>query len=356
MGLADLRRTIDQLDDQILDLLNRRAEVVLQVAQEKREKEMDFHVPQREEKIRRRLCDHNQGPLPESAVYAIYREVLSACLALEQPLKVAYLGPPATFTHIASMKKFGRSALFLPLKGIGDIFIEVEKGNARYGVVPVENSTEGMVNHTLDMFLDSDLRICGEIFSEISHSLLSLTGRIEEIRRLYFHPQALAQSRKWLEAHLPHVELIEVFSTAAAAEMSQKDPAGAAIASDWAAEIYQLRKIQSRIEDSTRNYTRFLIIGKEYGPKTGSDKTSTLLSIKDQVGALHRILEPFAERGINLTSIESRPSKTRLWDYIFYVDFEGYMDDPPVQEVLRKLEKECSLLKILGSYPKGKYY
>ncbi|MDH7500453.1 MAG: prephenate dehydratase [candidate division NC10 bacterium] len=356
MGLSDLRKKIDELDSQILGLLNRRAELVIQIGREKERRQMGFFAPDREEEIHRRLASLNRGPLPDRVLHAIYREILSGCLSLEKPLQVAYLGPPATFTHIASMKRFGASAQFLPLKGIGEVFAEVEKGNADFGVVPVENSTEGMINHTLDMFVDSDLKICGEVFLEVSHHLLGVAERIEGIERVYSHPQALAQSRRWLEANLSHAELIEVFSTAAAAEMAAKDPGGAAIASELAADLYGLRKIQSRIEDCAKNYTRFMVIGNHYGPRTGKDKTSILFSIKDQVGALYRILKPFADRGINLTSIESRPSRIRTWDYIFYVDFEGYVEDPQVQEILPHVQAECSMLKVLGSYPKGIYY
>lgn len=356
MRIADLRKKVDELDTQILDLLNTRARIVLEIAEEKGKRRMGFYVPEREEEIYRRMVSLNGGPLPNGAVHAIYREILSACLSLERPLRVAYLGPPATFTHLASMKKFGTSAEFVPMKGISDVFLEVEKGNTDYGVVPVENSTEGMINHTLDMFVDSDLKIFGEIFLEVSHALLSASGKLEEIQKVYSHPQALAQSRKWLEANLPKADLIEVFSTAAAAEMSKKDPSGAAIASDLAADLYDLKRVQSRIEDYPKNYTRFLIIGSHFGPRTGDDKTSILFSMRDQVGALYRILKPFAERGINLTNIESRPSKIRAWEYIFYVDFEGYVDDSPAKEVLAYLDRECTILKKLGSYPKGIYY
>ncbi len=356
MELSDLRSKVDELDGQILDLLNRRARIVIDIAGEKEKRKMGFYVPEREEEIYHRMVSLNTGPLPKNAIRAIYREILSACLSLERPLKVAYLGPPATFTHLASMKKFGSSAEFVPMKGISDVFLEVEKGNADYGVVAVENSTEGMVNHTLDMFVDSDLKIFGEIFLEVSHTLLSISGKLKEIEKVYSHPQALAQSRKWLEANLPHAELVEVFSTAAAAEMAKKDRTGAAIASDLAADLYDLTRVQSRIEDCAKNYTRFLIIGNHFGPRTGNDKTSILFSIRDQVGALYRILEPFAKKGINLTNIESRPIKIRAWDYIFYVEYEGYVDEGPAKEVLSYLRKECYMLKVLGSYPKGIYY
>ena len=356
MRLSDLRKNIDDLDAQILDLLNQRARIVVEVGKEKERREMDFYVPEREEEIYQRVASLNQGPLPNSVVRSIYREILSGCLSLERPLRIAYLGPPATFTHLASMNQFGRSAHFLPLKGIGDIFSEVEKDNADFGVVPVENSTEGMVNHTLDMFVESNLKICGEVFLEVSHNLLSTTGALKGIKRVYSHPQALAQSRRWLEAHLAGVELVEVFSTSAAAEMAQKDPEAAAVASDLAADLYDLRRVHSRIEDFAQNYTRFMVVGKRSRERTGNDKTSILFSIRDRVGALYSILKPFAKRDINLTSIESRPSKTKAWDYIFYVDFEGHTEDPPTEEAIRVLREECSMLKILGSYPKGIYY
>ncbi|MFQ5881289.1 MAG: prephenate dehydratase [Candidatus Methylomirabilales bacterium] len=352
MGIQEFRRQIDAIDSQILELLNRRAEIVLQVGAEKAKGNVAYHSPEREEEIIDRLTRENRGPFPGGAVKAVYREILSACLSLERPLKVAYLGPQATFTHMACMKRFGLLAEYLPLRGIGDIFGEVEKGKATYGVVPVENSTEGVVSYTLDMFVDSDLKICGEILMEVSHHLLSKRGEKGHITKIYSHPHAIAQSRRWLETNMPSIALLEVPSTAAAAELATQDETAAAIASDLAAHLYDLKVVAARIEDSPYNFTRFLIIGQQPCPVTGHDKTSILFTIRDRVGALYRMLAPFAQNQINLTKIESRPSRYRVWEYIFYVDFEGHAEDIPVQTALEQLREECLFLKVLGSYPK----
>ncbi|MGH7394044.1 MAG: prephenate dehydratase [Candidatus Methylomirabilales bacterium] len=354
MDLDDLRKRIDAIDQQILDLLNRRAAVVQQVGQVKLRQGLDFHAPQREEEILERLTQDNPGPFPEGAVRSVYREIISACRALEHPLLVAYLGPKATFTHLACLKGFGDAAEFLPVRSIRDVFQEVEKGKVGSGVVPIENSTEGVVSHTLDMFVDSDLKICGEILLEVSHHLLSLSGEKAAVEKIYSHAHAIAQSRRWLEANLPHVPVLEVVSTAAAAEIASRDPSAAAIASELAARLYGLKLISARIEDAANNFTRFLIVSRKGTPSTGHDKTSILFSIKDRVGALYRMLEPFAEAGINLTKIESRPSKTKVWEYLFYVDFEGHGEDPRVKQALAHLADQCLFLKVLGSYPSEK--
>jgi chorismate mutase/prephenate dehydratase len=352
MGIEELRQQIDAIDNRILELLNQRAEIVIQIGEEKARENVAFHSPEREEEIFDRLTRQNQGPFPRSAVKAVYREILSACLSLEHPLKVAYLGPKATFTHMACMKRFGLSAAYVPLRGIGDVFAEVEKGKADYGVVPVENSTEGVVSHTLDMFVDSDLKICGEILMEVSHHLLSQRGEQGRITKIYSHPHAFAQSRKWLETHLSNAALLEVPSTAAAAELAAQDETAAAIASDLAASLYDLKVVAARIEDNPHNFTRFLIIGQKGCPSTGHDKTSILFAIRDRVGALYRMLEPFAKGQINLTKIESRPSRYRVWEYIFYVDFEGHAEEAHVKAALEHLREECLFLKVLGSYPR----
>jgi chorismate mutase/prephenate dehydratase len=354
MDLDDLRKRIDAIDQQILDLLNQRAAVVQQVGQVKLREGLDFHAPQREEEILERLTQKNAGPFPASAIRSVYREVISACRALEHPLRVAYLGPKATFTHLACLKRFGDAAEFLPARSIRDVFQEVEKGKVEYGVVPIENSTEGVVSHTLDMFVDSDVKICGEILLEVSHHLLSRSGEKGAIERIYSHPHAIAQSRRWLEANLPHTPLLEVASTAAAAETASRDEGAAAIASELAARLYGLKVISARIEDAANNFTRFLIVGRNGAPPSAHDKTSILFSIKDRIGALYGMLEPFAEGGINLTKIESRPSKTKVWEYLFYVDFEGHGEDPAVQQALARLADECLFLKVLGSYPREK--
>ena len=351
MDLDDLRKRIDAIDQQILDLLNRRAAVVQQVGQVKLREGLDFHAPQREEEILERLTQDNPGPFPEGAVRSVYREIISACRAVEHHLLVAYLGPKATFTHLACLKRFGDAAEFLPVRSIRDVFQEVEKGKVEYGVVPIENSTEGVVSHTLDMFVDFDLKICGEILLEVSHHLLSLSGEKAAVEKIYSHAHAIAQSRRWLEANLPHVPVLEMASTAAAAEIASRDPSAAAIASELAARLYGLKVISARIEDAANNFTRFLLVGRKGPPSTGHDKTSILFSIKDRVGALYRMLQPFAEEGINLTKIESRPSKTKVWEYLFYVDFEGHGEDPRIKQALAHLADQCLFLKVLGSYP-----
>jgi chorismate mutase/prephenate dehydratase len=354
MDLDDLRKRIDAIDQQILDLLNRRAAVVQQVGQVKLREGMDFHAPRREEEILERLTRENAGPFPESGVRSVYREIISACRALEHPLGVAYLGPKATFTHLACLKRFGDAAEFLPVRSIRDVFQEVEKGKVEYGVVPIENSTEGVVSHTLDMFVDSDLKICGEILLEVSHHLLSRSGERAAIEKITSHAHAIAQSRRWLEANLPHIPVLEVASTAAAAEIASRDPSAAAIASELAARLYGLKVVSARIEDAANNFTRFLVVGRKAMPRSGQDKTSILFSIKDRVGALYGMLEPFARGEINLTKIESRPSKTKVWEYLFYVDFEGHGEDPQVGRALAQLADECLFLKVLGSYPREK--
>ncbi len=353
MKIPRLRRQIDQIDSKILSLLNERAELVVKVGQEKAKAKMDLHVPQREEEIFTRLIRENKGRFPRHSIRPVFREIISACRSLEGPLTLAYLGPEGTFTHLACTRRFGVSAHFVPVRTIGDVFAEVEKGNVEYGVVPIENSSEGVVSHTLDMFVESELKICGEILMEVSHSLLSKSGDLRKVKKIYSHPHAFAQSRKWLEVNLPRVPLFEASSTAAAAKLAAKEPAAAAIASGLAAGLYKLKVISRKIEDTPHNFTRFLIIGQKPSAPTSRDKTSLMFSIKDRVGALYRILEPFAKNQINLTKIESRPSKTKAWEYIFYLDIEGNVADEPVKAALSLLQEECLFLKVLGSYPKG---
>ncbi len=354
MQIPEFRAQIDVIDSELLQLLNRRAALVLEVGRLKTEQNLDYHVPQREEEIYTRLEAEHAGPFPAGAVRRVFREVISACLSLEHPLRVAYLGPRATFAHLAAMERFGLSAEFLSMRSIAEVFAEVEKGNADFGVVPVENSTEGVVSHTLDMFVDSGLLICGEVIVEAALHLLSRVARLSEVRKIYSHPHALAESRKWLEANAAHIPQVETGSTGAAAETAATEPGAAAIASEVAAGLYGLNLLQRRIEDHPNNLTRFLVVGKKAAPPSAGDKTSVLFSIKDRVGALHRMLQPFAERRINLTKIESRPSKKKVWEYVFYVDFEGHANEPRVQEALDCLREDCVFLKILGSYPRGR--
>jgi chorismate mutase/prephenate dehydratase len=353
MTIPRFRRKIDAVDSKILSLLNERAELVIRIGKAKKKANLDLHVPEREEEILSRLVRETKGLFPRHAIRPVFREIISACRSLEGPLRLAYLGPEATFTHLACIRRFGGSAHFVPVRTIAEVFTEVEKGNVAYGVVPIENSSEGVVSHTLDMFVDSELKICGEILLEVSHNLLSKSGDPGRVKKIYSHPHAFAQSRKWLEANLPGVPLFEAASTAAAAELAAKDSTAAAIASELAASLYSLKVISRRIEDITRNFTRFLVVGQKPAAPTRHDKTSLMFSIKDRVGALYRILEPFAKHDINLTKIESRPSKAKAWEYIFYVDIEGNVADEPVKAALSVLQDECIFLKVLGSYPKG---
>ncbi len=352
-GLRDLRKRIDSLDEKILDLLNQRAEVALEIGRLKSRHNKSYHSPSREMEVLKRLEKKNHGPFQDSAIRAIYREIMSASLALEEPIKVAYFGPEGTFTHLACMKYYGNSAEYLPVHTIREVFEVVEREQADYGVVPVENSTEGMVNNTLDMFLDSDLLIYSEILMEVSHHLMSLSGEMERVRKVYSHPQPMAQCRRWLETHLVDIPVIEVESTARAAQMASKTPEAAAIASEAAVTIYGLKVIRKRIEDNANNYTRFLSISRRMAQPTGADKTSILFSFRNRPGALFDVLRPFAEHGINLTRIESRPSRKKAWEYVFYVDLEGHMTESPVREVLDLLEGKCFFLKKLGSYPRA---
>jgi len=353
MELKSLREKIDEIDNQILRLLNQRTKASQEIAKLKEKARQEFYAPHREKKIVERLLKKNKGPLPQESLRGIFQEILNASRSIQKKLRVAYLGPEATFTHLAAVKNFGKYALFTPVKSIADVFSEVEKGRSDYGVVPIENSTEGVINHTLDMFVTSELKICSELLLEISHNLLSKASELREVKKIYSHPQAIAQSRNWIEDNLPNAELVETSSTARAAEMAEKDPEGAAIASRLAASLYDLKIIAERIEDNVQNFTRFLVIGKSFPAKSGQDKTSILFSIKDRVGALHDMLIPFRENNINLTKIESRPTKLRAWEYIFFVDFVGHVEDEDVKKALKQLEKECLLLKILGSYPRS---
>lgn len=349
-----LRRTIDKIDDQILEFLNKRAEVVIEIGNIKRKQKSKFYKPDRERQILERIASKNRGPFPNDALKSIYREILSASLSLEEPLKVACLGPLATFTHLAALRHFGSSATFVPVSSIKQVFDYVETNRADYGVVPIENSNEGVVSYTLDMFVDFDLKVVAEIILEVSHNLLSKQTNKNKIRKIYSHPQALAQCRGWLESNMPGTPTAETTSTSNAAELAAKDKYSAAIASELAARMYDLNIIERNIEDNRRNITRFLVISKETPIKSGNDKTSIMFSIKDRPGSLYNTLLPFKRANINLTKIESRPSKRKAWEYIFFVDMEGHMEDKKVKKALEALKENCLYLKILGSYPQGK--
>ncbi|HLO25926.1 MAG TPA: prephenate dehydratase [Geobacteraceae bacterium] len=354
LTLSELRHDIDAIDDRLMELLNQRAALVVEVGRLKAGEKRDFHVPSREREIYERLISHNPGPFPNEALKSVFREIISASLALEAPMKVAFFGPKATFTHLAALQQFGLSAELVPQKSIPAVFEEVEKGRAQYGVVPVENSTEGMVSHTLDMFMESELKINAEVMLEIHHYLLSRTGRMEDIKKVYSHLQPIAQCREWLAENLPNVPVVDVASTAVAAQIVSEDYAAAAIASELAATMYDLKIVRERIEDQVSNFTRFLVVGKKLAEQSSDDKTSLMFSVKDEVGILYRMLEPFAKRGLNLSKIESRPLKKKAWEYIFFLDLAGHISDPEVAEAVQELKGCCQFVKILGSYPRAK--
>ncbi|HSW64438.1 MAG TPA: prephenate dehydratase [Dissulfurispiraceae bacterium] len=350
-SLDTIRMEIDAIDAQLLKLLNKRAQCAIDIAGIKRTKNLKFHSPERERAVLERLAAINQGPFPNDAMKFIFREIMSASLALEQPLKVAFLGPEGTFTNLAAVRHFGSFAQYIPVESIKAVFDAVEYGECHYGLVPIENSNEGVVSYTLDMFMDCELKIAAEVLLEVSHNLLSKTGEKNRIKRIFSHPQGLAQCRGWLEANMPGVPLLDAISTSKAAEIAASDEEAAAVASELAARIYDLKVIKRRIQDKKNNYTRFLVIAKESPKKTGSDKTSIMFSIKDKPGALYEVLYPFKQTGINLTKIESRPSKRRAWEYIFFVDMQGHTDDEKISSAIEKVKKNCLYLTVLGSYP-----
>ncbi len=352
MALKNLRRQIDDVDKKIVKFLNDRSKVTLNIARLKHKSGKSIYAPDREREVLNKLAIMNKGPLATGALEAIYREIMSSSLALEKPLKIAYMGPQASFSHLAALKKFGSQVGYVACDNIADVFLEVERDGADYGVVPIENSIEGAVSHTLDMFVDSDLKICAQMILEISHNLLANCPK-EKIRQVYSNPQVFGQCRLWLQENLSNADMIEVSSTTRAAQIARKEKYSACIASILAASVYKLKVIARDIEDSPHNITRFLVIGKSGVPQTGCDKTSVMFSIKDKVGALHDMLLPFKKYGINLTKIESRPSKRKAWDYYFFMDLEGHQDNPKVKKGLLELENKCKFLKVLGSYPLG---
>ncbi|QYZ67506.1 MAG: prephenate dehydratase [Gammaproteobacteria bacterium (ex Lamellibrachia satsuma)] len=353
--LEAIRERIDSLDQQIQQLINARAAAAQEVADIKLAADPDaqFYRPEREAEVLRRVKARNTGPLDGEEVARLFREIMSACLALEQPLKIAFLGPEGTFTQAAALKHFGHSVKTTSLGSIPDVFREVESGICQYGVVPVENSTEGVISHTLDTFLSSPLMICGEVSLRINHNLLSHEAGLDAIKTVYSHQQSLAQCRSWLDHHLPRAERVAVGSNAEAAKMASDASGCAAVAGETAAEVYALPVLASNIEDEPGNTTRFLVIGNKDAAASGEDKTSLLFSIRNVAGGLHTILSPFAEHGISMTRIESRPSRRGRWDYVFFVDINGHRNDQSIAEALAELEKKASLFKVLGSYPRA---
>ncbi|MBD7978140.1 MULTISPECIES: prephenate dehydratase [Pseudomonas] len=357
--LKALRVRIDSLDEKILELISDRARCAQEVARVKMLNLQPgetpvFYRPEREAWVLKHIMELNKGPLDNEEMARLFREIMSSCLALEQPLKVAYLGPEGTFTQAAALKHFGASVQSKPMAAIDEVFREVVAGAVNFGVVPVENSTEGAVSHTLDSFLEHDIVICGEVELRIHHHLLiGENTKSANISRIYSHAQSLAQCRKWLDAHYPNVERVAVASNAEAAKRVKSEWNSAAIAGDVAAQLYGLSKLQEKIEDRPDNSTRFLMIGNQEVPPTGDDKTSIIVSMSNRPGALHELLVPFHANGIDLTRIETRPSRSGKWTYVFFIDFVGHHQDPLVKAVLEQLSQEAVALKVLGSYPKA---
>lgn len=349
--LHQIRQKIDAVDVQLLRLLSQRGKLAVSIAEIKKKKGRAVLVPSREQHIFDRIASLNHGPYKTSALLAIFREIISATRALEAPIRVCYLGPKATFTHMAAERFFGSSADFIPLPGIQSVFEEVAKHHDDYGVVPIENSTEGVVNHTLDMFSHSTLSVCGEVVLRVNHHLLSGLTDLKKVRWIYSHPHALAQCRNWLALNLPHARFREVDSTALAARKASLDRYSAAIASEIASRVYKIPILKTQIQDQSQNFTRFLVIGHHGAKKTGRDKTSIMFVARDEVGALYRILGVFARANVNLSKIESRPLKRRAWEYMFFADLDGHVEDGRIDRALKKVRRECSYFQLLGSYP-----
>ena len=355
MKIDDCRQQIDALDHQIVEALNRRLTLAAEIGRLKRQTGGPIYVAEREEAVFRKVCERNAGPIGEPALRAIYREIMSAAIALEQPLKIAYLGPEATNSHQAALQKFGASVEYQGMATFADIFAAVEKGEADYGVVPVENSTDGAVRDALDLFVDTELKVVAQSYLEISYCLISAEP-LEKITKVYSKDQALAQCRHWLQRHLPGAQPCDAPSTARAVQIAKDEPGAAAVANELAANHHQVPILARDIEDVRGNTTRFFIIGRQSsgtaGP--GRDVSTFIISLGDEAshsGSLLRMLSPFSERGLSLTKIESRPTKKRAWDYYFFIDVAGHYDDPRMREAVAERKKFCPLVKWLGSYP-----
>jgi len=350
MNITNIRNKINALDEKLVVLLNQRAALTQKIGEVKKEKKKSIYSPEREKEVLKRLKALNIGPISDTALQSIYREIMSSSLELENFSSVAYFGTEGSFTSMAAKQKFGDSVNYSSCRSILEVFRKVEEGSCGYGVVPIENSIEGAVTYTFDLLVDSELKICSQLLLKISHNLLS-NSKLQHIQRVYSNPNALGQCRNWLSSHLPDVGEILVPSTTQAAQMAAKEENSAAIASSLASKVYGVKILKKDIQDVEHNTTRFLVIGTQDVPPTGNDRTSILFSIKDKVGALHAMLEPFYENKINLTKIESRPSKKKAWDYYFFVDFQGHRDDKNVQKALAELEGMCKYFKLVGSYP-----
>ena len=352
MSLEEHRDRIDAIDQQVVALLNERAQHALAIGKIKEDRAAPFYVPEREREVFARLQAVNAGPLPNNALAVIWREIMSAVRALEKPTSVAFLGPRDTFSHLAARRVFGVSADYHPMASFADIFTEVERKRVDYGIVPIESATGGSVGETLDRFVTSDVKVCNEVLLHVTQNLLSRSP-LAEIGTVYSKDNALFQCRNWLRANLPAAQLREVSSTAEAARRAAGEPGTAAIASRMAAETYQLDIVCARIEDHPHNYTRFFVIGHQPVKPTGDDKTAIMVAGRNRAGELLTLLQPFAEAGINLSKIESRPSRTKAWQYVFFIDFDGHVTDEPVQAVLQHLEDRALTVKILGSFPRA---
>ncbi len=350
--LKKRRETIDRIDGEMLRLLSARAAEAAAIG---KIKTGAVYRPEREAMVLRRLQSLNPGPLPDTSVAAVFRSIISACIALERPLRLAYLGPPGTFSEAAAIKGFGESATLVPVGAIDEAFRETEAGATDYAIVPVENSTEGAIGRTLDLLLTSPLKICGEIVLRVHQNVLRKGSSLEGVARVYSHAQSLAQCTGWLGKHLPGVEQVPVASNAEAARLASLHPEACAIAGELAARRYELDIIASSIEDEANNTTRFLVVGQHDAGPTGKDKTSFAMSAQNQPGAVHALLAPLAEHGVSMTKLESRPSRAGLWEYFFFVDIEGHRDDARVAAALKDLAKRAASLKIFGSYPVAPY-
>ncbi|MGA2563665.1 MAG: prephenate dehydratase [Steroidobacteraceae bacterium] len=356
-ALDELRARIDAIDEQLQALLNQRARLAQQAGISKHSDghTVDFYRPEREADVLRRALERNRGPLRNEEIARLFREIMSACLAQEEPLKVAFLGPEGTFTQTAVFKHFGHSVRALALATVDEVFQEVESGNADFGVVAIENSSEGMITNTLDRFLGSPVLICGEVELRIEHCLMGQMHSLGEVLRVCAHSQGLAQCRGWLNEHLPDVERVSVASNAEGARRARDERGTAGIAGETAAQVYGLNVLAREIEDRSDNSTRFLVLGNKLLRASGADRTTLLLSARDtqSPGALQHLLEPFARAGISMSRIESRPSRRRKWEYVFFIDIEGHAEDAPVRKALAQLKRRASLLRVLGSYPRA---
>jgi len=352
-SLADVRERIDSIDRQIQELISERANWAQEVARVKGEglSAIDYYRPEREAHVLRMVVDRNQGPLSDAEMVRLFREIMSSCLAQEDPLKIGFLGPEGTFSEQAVRKHFGHAAYGLPLGSIEEVFQEVAAGHADFGVVPVENSGQGMIQVTLDMFLTSEATICGEIELRVHQCLHSRSGRLEDVHRIYAHAQSLQQCKTWLRINLPDVECIAVSSNAEAARLALHADDVAAIAGESAGKVYRLKTVAQGIEDRADNTTRFLVIGRTLFPPSGNDRTSLLVTVNDKPGALYDVLSPFAKHGISLNRIESRPAHTGKWQYAFFIDVSGHIDDDALQAAVRDIGESAASIRVLGSYP-----